>query len=104
MPKPYMKKKMVAEPVNELKAAAGPNCTRPTKRATKIERTIPHTGSPRTQIVRRWPYGNIPSRPNAKRAREAEMVFPRVALEKTIRMIKRNTVVQALDPVASITS
>lgn len=49
----HMKKKMVAEPVNELNAAAGPNCTSPTSRATKMERTIPQTGSPNTQTVRR---------------------------------------------------
>lgn len=44
------------------------------------------------------------SRPNAKRALEAEIVFPRVALEKIIRMIIRNRVVTDFDPVASITS
>jgi hypothetical protein len=49
----HMKKKMVAEPVNELNAAAGPNCTSPTSRATNMERTIPQTGSPNTQTVRR---------------------------------------------------
>jgi hypothetical protein len=43
----------------------------------------------------------MPSRANESKAREAEMVLPRVALEKRMRMMRMKMVVQAREPVAS---
>ena len=43
---PYaMKAVMAALPNNELNAASGPNCTRPTMSATTTVTTVPNTGS-----------------------------------------------------------
>jgi len=97
------KEKIVAPPRSELKAAAGPNCTKPRRREIMTDRTIPQIGSPSLTTVNQSENGIISSRPNERRIRETPMQFARGALLKMMRRMARKTVVAAREPVASRT-